>query len=63
MRSQPKPCEEGLPDRKCPEGPSFPEGTMGYAFFMVIAFVMLGIERLVARYRAHHVTSDATPGS
>ena len=34
---------------------------MGYAFFMVIAFVMLGIERLVARHHTHQ--SHTTPGS
>lgn len=34
---------------------------MGYAFFMVIAFVMLGIERLVARHRTHE--RQTTPGS
>jgi hypothetical protein len=36
---------------------------MGYALFMVIAFVLLGIERLVARHRAHHTAREATPRS
>lgn len=33
---------------------------MGYALFLVIAFVLLGIERLVARYHAHHTANEAT---
>jgi len=54
-----------------PAGPeSGPEGrrteeTMGYALFLVIAFVMLGAERLMARWHTHTHTArhEAPPGS
>jgi hypothetical protein len=40
------------------------EGTMGIAIFLILAFVMLGVDRLVTYYkRSHPVQHGATPGS
>lgn len=36
---------------------------MGYAIFVVIAFVMLGVERLVAHRRSHSVQHEGAPDS
>jgi hypothetical protein len=36
---------------------------MGYALFLVIAFVLLGAERIVARWHAHSARHGVTPGS
>jgi hypothetical protein len=34
---------------------------MGYALFLVIAFVLLGVERIVTRRPAHTVRHQAPP--
>jgi hypothetical protein len=37
---------------------------MGIAIFLILAFVMLGVDRLVTYYkRSHPVQHGATPGS
>jgi hypothetical protein len=36
---------------------------MGYALFLVIAFVLLGAERLVARWHMYSAKHEAPPGS
>jgi hypothetical protein len=36
---------------------------MGYAIFIVIAFVMLGVERLVHFTRSHHAPNGESTGS
>jgi hypothetical protein len=36
---------------------------MGYVLFLVIAFVLLGVERFVARWPLHTTRHEAPPGS
>jgi hypothetical protein len=36
---------------------------MGYAMFLVIAFVLLGVERIVTRWHAQHARHGAPPVS
>lgn len=52
-----------LPDRKWARRGRHPftEGAMGFAFFMVIAFVMLGVERLAAHRHSPSAGQRATP--
>ncbi len=61
----PKPVWEDLPDRNQARRAADTEETMGYALFLVIAFVMLGAERIVARWHEHAHTArhEAPPGS
>ena len=57
-----EPRGEGLPDReRARGGRPFAEGAMGFAFFMVIAFAMLGVERMVSTRRAR--TAGQAKGS
>jgi hypothetical protein len=61
----PQPTREHLPDRKTgPEGPpKDAEEDMGYVLFLVIAFVLLGAERLAARWHHPTMRHEAPPGS
>jgi hypothetical protein len=36
---------------------------MGYALFLVVAFVLLGAERIVARWHMHAARHEAPPGT
>lgn len=36
---------------------------MGYGLFLVIAFVLLGVERIVARWHTYAARHEAPPGS
>jgi hypothetical protein len=36
---------------------------MGYALFLVIAFVLLGVERIVTRWHSHTAHHEAPPQS
>jgi hypothetical protein len=55
----PRPVWEDLPDRmKGPEGRRHTEEAMGYVLFLVIAFVMLGAERIVARWHPHEARHE-----
>lgn len=51
-----QPADRGkdLPDRKARRGRPVTEDIMAYAIFLAIAFVMLGVERLVHYTRSHH---------
>jgi hypothetical protein len=37
------------------------EETMGYVLFLVIAFVLLGAERIVARWHTHSIGHEVPP--
>jgi hypothetical protein len=59
----PRPVWEDLPDRKKARRAVDTEETMGYALFLVIAFVLLGADRIVARWHTHTARHEAPPGS
>jgi hypothetical protein len=65
----PAPTAESLGGRTCRTGKvrrkaTTTEGTMGIAIFLIIAFVMLGVDRLVHLKRSHHpVQHGAAPRS
>jgi hypothetical protein len=44
-----------------PEGPPLTEDTMGYVMFLVIAFVLLGIERFVTQWHTNSSRHRASP--
>jgi hypothetical protein len=59
----PRPVWEDLPDRKKARRDVDTEETMGYGLFLVIAFVLLGAERIVARWHTYAARHEAPPGS
>jgi hypothetical protein len=57
----PKPPWEDLPDRKMARRATDTEDTMGYILFLVIAFVLLGAERVVTRWHEYSARHEAPP--